>query len=232
MRNNLFIIVALLLPLSAFAQKYAPHEKWPFVYEDFSRAEALFLGGERDVLELANVSVTDAALYFFRNDTLYRSARPALAVRIEGEDYMLAQTRLMKVLKRTQAGAVLLDVAVDREAMSRADVGYGFKSSVSSTESRNIMEGTNGKTLSLRMEQGQLADGVPVKNGGEELLVKEMKYIYLNGGVLVRAVKSDVKRLPWVDGRALNIFWKAHKVKYSDDDALAELVDFLASTKY
>ena len=232
MKSKLLLILALALPLSAFAQKYAPHEKWPFVFEDFSRAEVLFFGGERAILDSANISVTDASLYFFRNDSLLRSARPALAVRIEGDDYLLAQTRLMKVLKRTPNGAVLLDVSVDREAMSRSDVGYGFKSSVSSTESRNIMEGSNGKTLSLRMEQQPLGDGFPVKNGGEELLVKEMKYIYLNGGVLSRAVKSDVRSIPWVDKKALNTFWKKNKVSYSNDDSLAALVEFIHSSKY
>ena len=115
--------------------------------------------------------------------------------------------------------------------MSRVDVGYGFKSSTSSAESRNVMEGSNGKTLSLRMEQSPLGDGVPIKNGGEELLTKEMKYIYLNGGILTRAVKSDVRNLPWMDRKALNDFWKKNKVRYSDDDSLAALVDFVASSK-
>ena len=235
--KNSFIVALALLPgllgfgISASAQKYAPHEQWPFVYEDFAAAEVLMLNGDRLLPAQANVSVTDAKFYYIENDTLYRSARPAAAMRIGEDDYILANSRLMKVLRRTAHGAVLLDTFVDREAMNRSDVGYGFKSSVSSTEKRNIFEGANGATLSLRMEQNPLGSTLPVKNGGEELITKQNKYIYVNGGYAVRAVKSDVAGTPWIDKKALNAFWKQTKVKYSDDDSLAAVAEYLWSEK-
>ena len=233
MRNSIFtaLLLALVMQLPASAQKYTPHEQWPFIYEDFARGEVIFLNGERIALESMNISVTDSKVYFYRNDSLLVSTRMAGAARIEGDDYIHVLGRMMKVLKRSEHGAVLLDTFVDREAMSRADVGYGFKSSVSSTETRQIFEGSNGATLSLRMNQPDAPAGAAVKGGGKELVTKDAKYIYINGGYAVRALKGEVADTPWLDRKALNAFWKQNKVRYSNDDSLAALAEYVWSEK-
>ena len=230
MKTKLILSCALfvLMQLPLAAQKYAPHEQWPFLNEDFAPGEILLINGERDVLDSLNIEVTGGRVCFYRDGDLLAAAKPVAAARIGGEDYLLAQGRLMKVLRRTARGAVLLDSWVDREAMSRSDVGYGFKSSVSSTEKRDIFEGGNGATLSLRTVQPPLGGAKPLKNGGEELIVKQTKYVFVKGLCLERAVKSDIKKLPWIDSGKLSSFWKQNKVKYTDDDSLAALVEFLA----
>ena len=229
MKNSIItaIIAFVAVPLACNAQKYVPRDQWPFIYEDFSRAEILLPGGERTVLESANVCVSDAKVYFVEKDTLKVSTRIVSAVRLNGDDFVLSKGRLMKVLRRTEHGFVLLDTEVNHEAMTRADVGYGFKSSVSATEKRSFFEGSNGSTLSLRMVQNPIQSLEARKNTGEELVLKQTKYVLVNGAYPIRAIKTDVRSAPGVDKKALDSFWKQNKVKYSDDDSLAALVEFL-----
>lgn len=229
--KNSFAIAALLLLscFAAIAQKYTPRELWPFIYEDFTKGEFIMEDGTRVALNAANIAVTDGRLYFIERDTLKQSVKYASLARIAGDDYMLVQGRLMKILRRTEHGAVLFDTPVNHEAMTRSDVGYGMKSSVSATEKRAIIEGSNGATLSLRLVQQPLEHLKAQKNAGAELVLKPVKYVYLNGGNLMRALKSDVRQLGWIDKKALDAFWKQNKVKYTDDDSLAALVEFLAT---
>ncbi|MBO4596045.1 MAG: hypothetical protein J5632_05490 [Bacteroidales bacterium] len=230
MKNSLLIAAMLLAScFVAGAQKYAPHEQWPFIYEDFAKGEFIMEDGTRVALDAANIAVTDGRLYFIERDTLKQSVKLASLARIAGDDYMLVHGRLMKILRRTEHGAVLFDTPVNHEAMTRSDVGYGMKSSVSATEKRAIIEGSNGATLSLRMVQQPLEYLKAQKNAGAELALKPVKYVYLNGGNLSRALKGDVKQFGWVDKKKLDAFWKQNKVKYTDDDSLAALVEFLAS---
>ena len=220
----------LFASLSAAAQEYTPHELWPFIYEDFAPAEVLLSNGERVILDAANINVADGKLYFVQNDTVKVTARMVTAASIQGDNYISAMGRLMKALRRTKHGAVLFDAEVDHEAMTRDDVGYGFKSSVSAVDKRNILEGANGATMSLRMEQQPLELLKMHKNGGEPLALKEVKYVFLYGGYTVRAIKSDVRNINGLDKKKLNAFWKENKVKYSDDDSLAALVEFIAGS--
>lgn len=232
MRNKLFLSVfALLLAFQAPAAaqgRYVPHEKWPFLNEDFAPGEVIASDGSRLVMEKLNIGVNGGKLFYVENDTLKMAGLTPKAVRIAGVDFINSQGELMKVLRRTEHGAVLLATRVNHEAMTRADVGYGFKSSVSAVEKRDIFEGANGATLSLRLNQ-PLTDAAAQKLGGAELILTETKFIHLNGGYRVRAIKSDVKSDSRLDGKKLNAFWKASKVKYSDDDSLAALVEFLYS---
>lgn len=230
MKRSLLTGLAIFAALfQSFAQKYAPHEQWPFIYEDFAPAELLTQNGDRILLDAANISVGDAKVYFFENDTLKVSTRVVVAAKIADDNYLYASGRLMKVLRRTEHGAVLFDKVINLEAMSRDDVGYGFKSSVSATEKRNIFEGSNGATISLRMVQQPLEVLKTRKNGGAELILKEYKYIWINGGYVVRAMKNEVRDLPWIDKKELDAFWKQNKVKYSNDDGLAALAEYLYS---
>ena len=221
----------LLLPLCVEAQKYAPHEQWPFVYEDFGPGEMLVYGGSRRIVDRMNIGVVDGKAYFVKDGAVMVSTEPVSAVRMGEDDYISARGRLLKVLRKTEHGAVLVDNEVNVEAMNRSDVGYGFKSSVSSTEKRTIMEGANGAALSLRLEHQPFEQLKMQKNAGAELVLKEVKYVYVDGGTLVRALKSEVKDIEWLDRKDLDAFWKQNKVKYSSDDSLAALVEYIYSQK-
>ena len=229
MKNRFFAFVAAALAFVpvAYSQQYAPHEQWPFIYEDFVPAEVIIMGGDRVVLEAANIGAADGKLYFVENDSLKVTTRIIAAARLAGDDYVLAQAKLMRLLKRSEHGVVLLNTEVDREAMSRKDVGYGFKSSVSSVEKKDIFEGPNGSTLSLRLVQHPVELSKMRKNGGEELILTQMKYLSISGVLFERPLKSSLRKLPWVDSKRLNAFWSKRKVRYGDDDSLADLVDFL-----
>ncbi len=232
MRSRFFVAAAaLLLSFGAGAtaqSRYVPHEQWPFLNEDFAPGEVIAGDGSRLVLDKVNIGVGAGNLFYVENDTLKMAGLTPKAVRINGVDYINSQGELMKVLRRTDHGAVLLATRINREAMGRSDVGYGFKSSVSAVEKRDMYEGGNGATLSLRLNQ-PISQGGAVKNGGAELILVETKFLQFEGGFRVRAIKSDVKGIDGVDKNNLNAFWKAGKVKYSDDDSLAALVEFLYS---
>lgn len=220
-------MLMLALPLVTGAKQYVPRDKWPFINRDFAPGEVILHDGSRVILEQANISVADGRLYFIENDTLKVSTGFVKAARIGTEDYIYVDSRLMKILRKAEHGVVLYDASVDIEALSRKDVGYGFKSSVSSTETRNMFEMGSGSVLSLRLEQRPLSELQLAKDEGEELPLRETKYVYVYGKSAVRAVKSDVRAIPGLDKKRLNTFWKKNKVKYSDDDSLAALVDFL-----
>lgn len=217
----------LALPLVSGAKQYVPRDRWPFINRDFAPGEAIMHSGERVILEKANVSVADGRLYYIENDTLKVSTGFVKAARIGNDDFIYADSRLMKVLRKTEHGAVIYDACVDYEVLSRKDVGYGFKSSVSSTESRNMYETGGGAVMSLRLEQHPLSELQMAQDQGEELPLRETKYVYVYGKPAVRAVKPDVSDIPGLDKKRLNQFWKQNKVKYSNDDSLAALVEFL-----
>ena len=219
-------LLLLALPL-AICAKYVPRDRWPFVNRDFVPGEVLMHNGERIILEKANIGVEDGKLYYIENDTLKVSNGFVRAARIGSDDFIYVDSRLMKILRKTEHGAVLFDASVDREALSRKDVGYGFKSSVSSTETRNIWESGSGAVMSLRMVQRPLSELQMAVDQGEPLPLRETKYVYVNGKPAVRAVKPDVRAIPGLDKKRLDAFWKQNKVKYSDDDSLAALVEFL-----
>lgn len=228
----LFTAFLWLLSLTpAGAQRYTPHERWPFVNEDFASGELILYDGRRFVQNELNVSVVDGKLYFIERDSLKAVTGVVKLARIAGEEYILANNRLMKVLRRAEHGAVLLDNEVNREAMGRSDVGYGFKSSVSSTEKRSVLYGESGQSFSLRLEQRTPEGMKALKNAGEELILKEVKYVLVDGFGIVRAIKPDVRRVPGPDKKDLDAFWKERKVKYSDDDSLAALADFLYNAR-
>lgn len=225
----LSMLPCIVLSFAASAQKYTPHEQWPFVYDDFQAAELAMPGGVTARMKAVNIGIPDGRIYFIENDTLKVSTEYARYAKIGEDNYVLANGRLMKVLAQSEHGAVLYDAEINREAMSRADVGYGVKSSVSSTERRDILEGSNGSALSLRMVQKPLSELKPLKNGGRPLELKEIKYLCIDGGYTVRAIKSEVRQVPWLDKKDLDAFWKEHKVKYSDNQSLAEVAEYIYS---
>ena len=137
MRNSILFVAILLLAFQAplaGQSRYVPHEKWPFLNEDFAPGEVIASDGSRLVMDKLNIGVNGGKLFYVENDTLKMAGLTPKAVRIAGVDFINSQGELMKVLRRTEHGAVLLATRVNREAMSRADVGYGFKSSVSAME--------------------------------------------------------------------------------------------------
>lgn len=229
MKFKTLALVALMLalPLAAIAKGYVPRDRWPFINRDFAPGEVIMHDGSRIILEQANISVADGKLYFIENDSLKVSTGFVKAARIGSDDFIYVDSRLMKILRKAEHGVVIYDASVDIEALSRKDVGYGFKSSVSSTENRSMYEMGSGAVMSLRMEQRPLAELQLAKDQGEELPLREVKYVYVYGMTAVRAVKPDVRGIPGLDKKRLNDFWKKNKVKYSDDDSLAALVDFL-----
>ena len=228
MRSKSLALALLLLTLPlALCAKYVPRDRWPFVNRDFVPGEVLMQNGDRIILEKANVGVEDGKLYYIENDTLKVSNAFVRAARIGSDDFIHVDNRLMKILRKTEHGAVLFDATVDREVLSRKDVGYGFKSSVSSTETRDIWESGSGAVMSLRMVQRPLSELQMAVDQGEPLPLRETKYVYVNGKPAVRAVKPDVRAIPGLDKKRLDAFWKQNKVKYSDDDSLAALVEFL-----
>lgn len=220
-------VLMLALPLAVSAKKHVPTDKWPFVNRDFAPGEAILHNGQRVIVEKANISVADGKLYFIDNDSLKVSSDFVIAARVGSDDYVYADSRLMKVLRKTEHGVVLYDACVDIEALNRSDVGYGFKSSVSSTEKRTMYEMGSGAVMSLRMEHRPIGDLELAKDQGEELPLRETKYVYVYGRAAVRAVKPEIREIPGLDKKHLNDFWKKNKVKYSDDDSLAALVEFL-----
>lgn len=220
-------VLLLALPLVAGAKQYVPRDRWPFINRDFAPGEVIMHSGERIVLEKANISVADGRLYYIENDTLKVSTGFVKAARIANDDYIYVDSRLMKILRKVEHGAVIYDASVDMEALSRKDVGYGFKSSVSATENRTMFEMGSGAVMSLRLEQHPLGELQLAVDQGEELPLRETKYVYVYGQPAVRAVKADVKAIPGLDKKRLNDFWKQNKVKYTDDDSLAALVEFL-----
>ena len=228
MKSRLLIIAALLAGLSASAQSFKPLETWPYLYEDFTEGGAITFNDDVVKYDRMNINLIDGKLHYIQNGTIMVADLLKIKyVTIEADVYANVMGRLMKVLRETPHGGVLLDRTVNAEEMKKASIGYG-KSAVASTQHVSSMALEAPNDFNTGVVGRSLDDFNTDKYSGNELPVKETRYLSVDG-YTVRAAKKEVMAFPGIDANALKSYLKAGKVKFNNVEDLASLVEFLHS---
>ena len=224
MKKTLFITFALLFAAnSLFAQRYEPRDTWPFIYEDFqegvTRTKSGALVSEADF----NISVQDGALMYIGPDgILMRADMMTIYSARLGDDYFInVYGKMYRVLYEVEGGAVLLEQAIDVDALDKVSIGYGVTSSTgSSRNATNLVEGR------FNLIQQSIEKISKDKYTGAVLPTRETRYLLVNG-VLIPATRSEVLSWPGVDRKETSAFLKTEKIKWKDAESLGKLAVFL-----
>ena len=221
MKRFFFLLAGLLLAGPLFSQEYLPRESWPFLYEEFQPGATRTLDGTLSTDARFNIAVQDGTLmYIGENETVMRADMSRVYTAKLGEEvYVNIMGRMYKVLSELDCGVVVLGEEVDTAQLERVNIGYG-KSAVASTQSVSLL------AMFADINSRSLKDVVVGKYDGKELPMKQTYYLRI-GTQLIPATRSDVLKVPGVDKKAANAFFKQEKIKWKDVASLEKVLVFL-----
>lgn len=225
MKKILLLAFVLLFAADRLsAQKYEPHDTWPFVYEDFKEGAARTKSGALVSEAKFNISVQDGSLLYIGQDGVLMKAdmQNIYTARLGEDVFINVYGKMYQVLNEVEGGAVLLGKAVDEDALGKVSIGYGISSSTgSSRNATNLVEGR------FNLIQQSIEKITKDKYTGAVLPVRETRYLLVDG-VLIPAARSEVLSWPGVDKKETSGFLKTEKIKWKDAESLGKLVNFLS----
>ena len=206
--------------------RFDPTTTWPYIYEDFSPGSVFAENGNTIEYNLLNVNLVNNTLHYVKDGIIMQvDMKTVYVVRIKEQVYLNVQGELMEVINETENGAVVLHKEIDKDKMSRANIGYGT-SPVASTQNIGLfaLEGSLGglnKSLSASEKD---------KFSGDNLELKKTTYLVVDG-LLVPANKKEILSDGRFDTKQTENFFKTHKVKWNKTEDLSSLVEFLHTVK-
>ncbi len=220
-RSYLLLLCCLLLPIAGLAQRYAPTEPWPYLYEDFQGGNIFTNKEEMIGYDQLNVNVINGRLHYVENGTIMEANMLNVhVVRIDKDVYLNVGGRLMRVLRESEHTAVVLGTEVDFDEMAKADIGYG-RSSVASTQELTLMSLSGSDNLNK-----SLLDVQKTKYNGKVVPLKEQIFLVVDG-ILFQADRSSVVNHAGVDKKAAVDFIKKNKIKFRNPEDLEKLGEYL-----
>ncbi len=231
MKRFLTIALALALAVPAPAQYgFKPLESWPYLYESFTEGAAVTFRGEAVKYDRMNVNVADGKLHYVRNDDIMVADMGSVRYVTIGQDlFANVQGRLMRVLRETDHGGVLLSTEVDVEELNKVSIGYG-KSAIASTQNVSGAALEEAGSFNTGIVGRSLSASDADKYSGSELPLRETRYLVVDG-FSVKAFRKDVLGFPSGNPAAVKEYIKKNKVKFNNVDDLASLVEFLHTLK-
>lgn len=226
--NTLIALILNLVPQYGISSeiKFDPTTTWPYVYEDFAEGTVLSENGSTLDYNLMNVNLVNNTLHYVKDGVIMQvNMSTVYVVRIKGDVYLNAMGKLMKVDKESENGAVVTLTEIDKEKMSRSNIGYGT-SAVASTQNvgLHMIEGALGGL------NKSLSSSVKDKYNGDNLILKETTYLIVDG-LLIAARKKDISTDERFDSKKIEAYFKSHKIKWNKTENLSELVEFLHTAK-
>ncbi len=219
--------VMMTVSVVSFAQKkeYEPLTTWPYLYEEFQPGCITTFKGADVWYDELNVNLMNGKAHFVQNGKIMEADMTTVAtLKIGDKTYMCASGALVEVLNQREKGAVVCSRRVDTDAMNKSDIGYG-KSSLASTQNVSLNVITNDMEMMMNKSFDVVRDG---KESGDPLIVKEVDGIIFQG-MFVPALRTEILDIVGVDKDAVKKYLKDNKVKLSNTDHLAALVDYLYS---
>lgn len=227
-RSYLLLLCCLLLPIAGLAQRYAPTEPWPYLYEDFQGGNIFTNKEEMIGYDQLNVNVINGRLHYVENGTIMEANMLNIhVVRIDKDVYLNVGGRLMRVLRESEHAAVVLGTEVDFEEMKKANIGYG-RSSVASTQDVSLMAlaGSDNYGNLGGLLNKTLLDVQKNKYNGKVVPLKEQIFLVVDG-ILFQADRSSVVNHAGVDKKAAVDFIKKNKIKFRNPEDLEKLGEYL-----
>jgi len=219
------IVAALLLTLSASAQKYEPNTKWPYLYEDFTPGTIYFESNEKSAADL-NIHLWGNVLHYIKPDGKIYQTDESKVVRVEiGTDaYIFSDHKLVKIVATEGTNLLVKLTRGDFDAM-RSSGGGAYGSSLNSSASRDLsslgldLGGLNNPELGLMLQE---------KHEGRTIPLVE-QYLFIVGGQQIEATKKAVeKQVGNAREAELSKFLKDNKIKWKREDSLQKVLKFLS----
>lgn len=219
------IVAALLLTLSASAQKYEPNTKWPYLYEDFTPGTIYFESNEKSAADL-NIHLWGNVLHYIKPDGKIYQTDESKVVRVEiGTDaYIFSDHKLVKIVAIEGTNLLVKLTRGDFDAM-RSSGGGAYGSSLNSSASRDLsslgldLGGLNNPELGLMLQE---------KHEGRTIPLVE-QYLFIVGGQQIEATKKAVeKQVGNAREAELSKFLKDNKIKWKREDSLQKVLKFLS----
>lgn len=224
MRKVFSVIGLLLLTVVAYAQKYEPNTKWPYVYENFMPGTIYFEGNEKSTADM-NIHLWGNVLHYVKADgKIYQSDdRKVVRVEIGDDAYIYSDHKLVKLLANQGTNLLVLLTKGDFDAM-RSSGGGAYGSSLNSSASRDLsslgfdLGGMDQPELGLMLQEKQEGRAIPMVE----------QYFFIVGGLQIEANKKGVgKFLGDAKAEAWKQFQKEHKIKWKNEESLKEVLLFL-----
>ena len=224
MKKILLLQVLLLFAASAvYAQKYQPRETWPYVNDDFVDGAVRTRSGSLIEEAKLNVSVADGSLHYIKDGVIMKvDMSTVYTARIGSDVFVNVGAKMYRILSEKESGCLLQFVQVDIDKMGRVDIGYGISSSSASAMNINSLDGLSD-TVNYKIEK--VMDD---KDNGEYLPLIVERFLLVDGK-LIPATKQGLKDYPGIDMAALDAFVKSNKIKWTKNESLELLVDFVAA---
>lgn len=220
-----FVLSVSLFAHALGAAGYEPTTSWPYIYEQFMPGHIKTHQGGDISYDKLNVNLVSGRVHYVEDGVIMQADPGIIALLVIGGDsWMCVEGRMTKVLRNTAHSAVLLNVSIDTEAMSRADIGYGT-SPLASTCGLSLTALSSGMDYSVNRS---LDDVIKERSQGQPLELREVRGIYYKGR-FVPASRADVLKIPGIDKDAVKQYVKAGKIKFNNVEDLAALADFLYS---
>lgn len=209
---------------SVSAQRYQPRDSWPYENEKFVDGVVRTRSGALVTSAKLNVNIADGSLHYVdAADIIMKCDMTSVySAKIGEEVYFNVSGRMMKVLSETGEGCVLRTVLLDREKMSKTDIGYGASSATASSQSGLLMNPEN-----LTIINTEYNAALDKRLTGEVIPTLERTYIF-SCGYLIPATRDGLIEAG-IDRKAIGEFLKNNKIKTKDISSLEAMLKFAHS---
>lgn len=230
MCSKYLIMKKILLMLSLFAaviaagRDFDPKDTWAYLYENFTTGNVYNSRGDVILTAPLNVSVVDGKLHYVQDDKIMEADMlQVYTAIIEKDTYMNAGGKMLRILSKSDKSAVLEEVEVDMDKLSKAEIGYGISSATASVQGLHMAAMSNYVNTTFK-------DASEKKGGGERIPVKEHTYL-LSRGTLVMAKKREVLKIAGLDRKAAEAFFKSEKIKWNNNEDLQKVADYISDNR-
>lgn len=223
--KRIITLVFLLTSLFLQAKDFEPKDTWAYLFEDFTEGMVMTRKGEVLMQARLNVSVVDGKLHFLKDGKIMEADMlQVLTAQIGKDEFMNVSGKMLRVLSKSEVSAVLESIEVDLDKLSKAEIGYGITSGTASTQNLNmaalsgLVEYQSNMSYSLASER---------KGSGESLPIRHITYLFTRGKLVV-AKKREVVKIPSLDKKAAEAFFKQQGIKWSQVEDLQKVADYIA----
>lgn len=223
MKKTLLLLLVVISCTAAFAQKFEPNTKWPYLYQDFTTGTIYFEGNQKSTSEL-NIHLLGNVLHYVASDGRIFESKDKKIVRVEiGNDaYIYSDQKLVKIEAQKGINLLVKLTKGDFDSMQSGGGAYGASLNSSATKSLSSLDlgGLNQPELGKMLQE---------KNDGSIIPLVEVYYFIINGQQ-VEANKKDIEKFLG-DSKSSDFakFVKENKIKWKKKDSLEKVLNYLSN---
>ena len=217
-------MLGLIAVINAAGRDFDPKDTWAYLYENFTTGNVYNSKGDILLTAPLNVSVIDGKLHYVKEDKIMEADMLQVYTAVIDKDtYMNVGGKMLRILSKSEKSAVLEEVEVDMDKLSKAEIGYGITSATASVQGLHMAAMSNYVNTTFK-------DANENKGLGERIPIKEHTYL-LSRGTLVIAKKREVVKLPGLDRKAAEAFFKSEKIKWNNYEDLQKVADYISDNR-